>query len=54
MLNEKQEGLANYIARLEKLKDLYIGLYVGTNNKIHPGEVKSVAFLTKTNLLTSS
>ena len=49
-LNEKPEGLADYIARLEKLIDLDIGTCIG----IDPKEVTFVSFRTNTNLLTSS
>jgi hypothetical protein len=49
-LMEQPNDLHNEIVRLEKLKDLHIVNCAG----IHPKEVKSVSFLTKTTLLTSS
>jgi hypothetical protein len=49
-LMEQPNDLHNEIARLKKLKDLHIG----TCNGIDLKEVKSVAFPTKTTLLTSS
>jgi hypothetical protein len=47
---EEPKDLHNEIVHLKKLKDLHIG----TSNGIDPKEVASVAFRTKTTLLTSS
>jgi hypothetical protein len=48
--HEEPKGLANYIVRLKKLKDLYIGISQGIN----PGNVTSAAFRNETTLLNSS